>query len=292
MFPSTSHARSGERTICIIVEYDGTAYLGWQRQRGGPTIQERLEAAIEAVTSQRTVVHGSGRTDAGVHASGQVAHFRTRSRLPADVLQRAINAHLPLDIVVLAARDAPEGFHARFDACSKVYRYCIRNSAVRGALDRHIAWQVPWRLNVAAMTRAARLLLGRRDLRSFVAEGSSVRDTVRTIKRLDIRRSPPYILVTVEADGFLYKVVRTIVGTLVWVGSGKIDAEAFREILESGDRRRAGPTVPPKGLTLLSVAYPSASGSRRDRSGARRVRARRPDSAANSSASRTPRSLG
>src|SRR5262249_4067047 len=146
------------RTIRLVVEYDGTAYLGWQRQRNGPTIQQALEEAIAEVTGERTVVHGSGRTDTGVHARGQVAHFRTRSRLHADVLRRAVNANLPADVVVLSAEEDSPDFHARFGAVSKIYRYRIRNTEVRGALDRHVAWHVARTLDVAAMRRAARHL--------------------------------------------------------------------------------------------------------------------------------------
>jgi tRNA pseudouridine38-40 synthase len=255
--PASRSVPSRARVVRIVVEYEGTAYLGWQRQRHGPTIQQALEEAIERVTGETSVVHGSGRTDTGVHAAGQVAHFRTHSRLGPEVLRRAINANLPDDVVVLVAEEASADFHARFGAASKVYRYCIRNAEVRGALDRRVAWHVSRTLDVASMRRAAKCLIGRHDLRAFVAEGGAKRDTVRTIKSLDIRRKPPYIHVTIEADGFLYKVVRAIVGTLVWVGSGKLSPAEFRAVLESRDRRRAGPTAPPKGLTLSSVTYPS-----------------------------------
>ncbi len=277
------------RTIRLLVEYDGSAYVGWQRQKKGPTIQEMLERAIASVTGVRSVVHGSGRTDAGVHAAGQVAHFETRSVLAASVLKRAINAHLPRDIVVLEAEDAPGEFHARFLAESKTYRYRIRNVETRGALDRHMAWHIPRTLDVAAMRRAASCLVGRRDLRCFVAEGGRPRDAVRTVKSLDIRRSEPYILVTIEADGFLYKVVRAIVGTLVWVGSGKISVKEFREIVDSRDRRRAGPTAPSRGLCLLSVAYPCASRSPSRRPASNSFGERKSPPAAHRDATRTRR---
>ncbi|MBI1853686.1 MAG: tRNA pseudouridine(38-40) synthase TruA [Planctomycetes bacterium] len=253
------------RTIRLVIEYDGTEYVGWQRQLNGPTVQQRVEEAIRAVTGEAVVVHGSGRTDAGVHATGQVGHFRTTNGLPPDVFRRAINANLPDDVVVLRADEAPARFHSRFDAASKVYQYRIRNDDVRGALDRRVAWHVARRLDLASMRRAARVLIGRKDLRSFVAAGSSSSDAVRTIKSLDIRRTAPYILVTIQADGFLYKMVRTIVGTLVWVGSGKISPADFQAILDSRDRRRAGPTAPANGLTLSSVEYSDDFEIHRDR---------------------------
>ena len=212
------------RNIKLTLAYDGTAYAGWQFQAQERSVQEVLEAAIEKVTGAKTRVAGSGRTDAGVHALGQVAAFRTESRLPAEVLRRALNAHLPQDVAVLEAVEVDEGFHPIRDARRKRYRYVIRDGPVRDVFRRGTAWHCRFDLDADAMHRAAQALAGTHDFRSFETQGSKRRTTVRTVYDIQVRRGDGpdrhVICVEIEADGFLYNMVRCIVGTLVQVGRG------------------------------------------------------------------------
>lgn len=244
-----------ERNVKVVLEYDGTAYEGWQSQASGNTIQDALVRAIQAVTGEKATVYGAGRTDAGVHAAGQVANFRTRTAIPADRLPHALNAHLPDDISVLSAEDVPPEFHAQFSARGKTYRYAVVCRPTRPSLDRNrVYW---WRseLDVEAMRRAASYLVGEHDFRAFGSATSEIKNTVRRIHRLDIEFRRPYIEFWVSGNGFLYNMVRSLVGTLLLVGKGDLTAEAVEEILRSRDRRRAGPVVPAKGLTLVEVHY-------------------------------------
>ncbi len=249
------------RNIKLTVAYDGTAYAGWQFQEGRKTVQGVLENTIQEVTGQPTRVLGSGRTDAGVHALGQVAGFRTESRLPVEVLRRALNAHLPHDVAVLEAVEAPGDFHAIFHARRKRYRYVICDGPVRDVFRRRTAWYCRFDLDAPAMHRAAQALVGTHDFRSFQTQGSSRKTTVRTIYDIQVRRGEGpdrhVIAVEVEADGFLYNMVRTIVGSLVQVGRGNRSEAWVGEILAAADRRAAGPTAPARGLCLLRVEYES-----------------------------------
>jgi tRNA pseudouridine38-40 synthase len=257
------------RTLKLTIAYDGTAYAGWQLQPERPTVQGTLEQAVAKVTGQHVRILASGRTDAGVHALGQVVGFRTESALPLDVLQRAINANLPHDIAVLDAAEAPEGFHPICHAVRKRYRYTIHDGPVRDVFGRHFAWHYVYgRLNVAAMQRASVALLGTHDFSSFETSGAERKTSVRTVLDLSVERGDgpvaedrdksgcnDTIRIEVEADGFLYNMVRTIVGTLVEVGRGS-EAETWPgEVLAAKDRRVAGPTAPPQGLCLLRVVY-------------------------------------
>jgi tRNA pseudouridine38-40 synthase len=247
------------RSFRLILSYDGTAYVGWQVQAHGRTIQAELEAALLQVTGQRVRAAASGRTDAGVHAIGQAVSFCCDTRLSADVLRKALDANLPRDIVVREVREAPDGFHAIRDALRKRYRYVIQDGPIQDVFGRAYTWYVPQRLDVEAMQSAAQSLVGTHDFSSFEAAGSPRVSSVRTIYELTIeRRSGDFlerVIVEVEADGFLYNMVRNLVGSLVEVGSGRRQPPWIVAVLSGQDRKLAGMTAPPQGLFLVSVNY-------------------------------------
>jgi len=256
------------RTIKLTLAYDGTAYAGWQAQASQPSLQETLEQAICRITGEQLRVETSGRTDAGVHALAQVVSFDTQTHLSAEILQRALNAELPRDMAVIAAAEAPPGFHARRQALGKRYRYVIRDGQVADVFARHYAWQLFGRLDAGAMHRAAQALVGRHDFSSFETTGSPRVSSVRTVLAIDVARDDrdaDLMRVEVEADGFLYNMVRTIVGTLVEVGRGSKSEAWPAEVLAAADRRAAGQTAPAQGLILLWVRY--AQGQGEDQSG-------------------------
>jgi tRNA pseudouridine38-40 synthase len=254
------------RTLKLTIAYDGTAYAGWQLQPNAPTVQGTLENAVAKVTGQHVRILASGRTDAGVHALGQVVGFRTECMLPPDVLVRAVNANLPRDIAVLDAAEACEGFHPICHAVRKRYRYTIHDGPIRDVFRRHFAWHYVYgRLDADAMSRAAASLLGKHDFSSFETSGAERKTSVRTVFDVSVERgragdlpdfgSGDIVRIDVEADGFLYNMVRTIVGTLVEVGRGSQSEGWPGEVLAAKDRRVAGPTAPPQGLCLLRVEY-------------------------------------
>jgi tRNA pseudouridine38-40 synthase len=248
------------RCIKLTLAYDGTAYAGWQVQVGESTVQGTLETAIQKITGQASRLLASGRTDAGVHALGQVAAFRTQSLLPADVLQRALNAELPHDVAVLAVEEVPGSFHPIRDAHRKRYRYVIHDGPVRDVFRRNYCWQyVHGRLDAQAMQRATAPLLGRHDFSSFQTSGAPRRHSVRNVFDLSVRRGrgeeQDLLCLEIEADGFLYNMVRAIVGTLVEVGRGARGEDWPAQVLQAADRRAAGPTAPPQGLFLVCVTY-------------------------------------
>ncbi len=244
------------QNIKLLIEYDGTNYTGFQIQRQGEvSIQLRLEEAIEAVAGERPKLSAAGRTDAGVHALGQVVNFLTQSSIPLDRWPYALNTHLPPDIVVWGAEEVPPDFHARKSARSKVYRYTIYNAAFPSPLWRLVSYHWRDRLDEAAMNQAAAVFAGRHDFAGFRTTGSSARTTVRTVMGASVERDGHLVHFTVEADGFLYNMVRIMAGTLLEVGSGKVRPEEIPEILASKDRRRAGRTLPPQGLCLVKVRY-------------------------------------
>ena len=251
------------RTLKLTIAYDGTDYAGWQVQRPGkPTIQGTLQEAARNILQEPVHLIGSGRTDAGVHAYGQVAHLRTSDPLPCASLQRALNATVPRDIVVVGLEEAAPQFHARFHATSKRYRYRLVNGPVVVPFIRRYVHHVPSRLNVAVMRREAARLLGRHDFRSFQNAGRVVADTVRTLSAITIRRKAAELIIEMEADGFLQGMARAIVGTLLEIGRGRLSEGSIRRILLAKDRTAAGPTAPARGLSLLRVSY-----SRRRRRG-------------------------
>ena len=240
----------------LTVAYDGTRFCGWQRQDNGPTIQAALEDAFLPLLGVTPTVHGAGRTDAGVHALGQVASVEADTPHPAATIQRALNIRLDPDIRVLAVAEMPEGFHARFDAIGKTYRYRLVTAAVVSPFAHRYVWHVPQRLDVAAMQAAAHELLGRHDFSAFRSTGSEVADAARTLDRIDLRREGDELSVDVHGDGFLRHMVRAIVGTLVDVGAARRDPASMAALLASRDRAQAGDTAPAQGLTLVSVDYP------------------------------------
>lgn len=245
-----------QRNIMLTLEYDGTDWHGWQVQQNARTIQGELEQALAKITGEAIRLTGSSRTDAGVHALGQVCNFRTTSRIPLERIPFALNANLPASIVVRAAKAVPAEFHARFQASGKRYKYKIRNSHIPSALQRNFCWRVPGQLDLTAMQQAASFLQGRHDFKAFQAAGSPVTNTVRNLICLRVTRtSCTDLAICAIGDGFLYNMVRILVGTLVQVGLGKRLASDMPLILSQRDRLLAGPTAPPHGLYLEKVYY-------------------------------------
>ena len=243
----------------LVIAYDGTAYQGWQVQKIGTGVQEKIEAAFGKMFPGVKRIHSSSRTDTGVHALGMVAHVeipRSEFKMPVARLALALNAFLPDDIRVLSAVRVPEKFHARFDATGKQYRYFVWNHAAMNPLLQNRAWHFPMKLDSAKMRAAAKLFLGRHDFKSFAGTRSyEMESNVRTLTRCDIKKSGAQLTFIIEGDGFLYKMCRGIVGTLVQVGQGKIPLAKVENILASRDRRVAGMTAPAHGLVLWKVFY-------------------------------------
>ncbi|AOT71201.1 tRNA pseudouridine(38-40) synthase TruA [Geosporobacter ferrireducens] len=243
------------RNIKLLIEYDGTNFCGWQRQNNGRTIQEEIEKALEKVLKRPVKIHGSGRTDTGVHALGQVASFKANITVPMDKIPLALNSLLPEDISVKGASEVEEDFHARYSAKGKKYIYQIYNGPLRSPLLRNYAYFVAHPLDLNRMQEAAQYFLGSHDFKGFMASGSCVQDTVRTLYKLDVYFHENLIKIEVEGNGFLYNMVRIISGTLVEVGKEKILPTEMQKIIASGIRESAGPTAPAQGLYLAEVFY-------------------------------------
>jgi len=244
------------RNIKLLIEYDGTYYQGWQIQPEGPTIQGMLEEKLSRLTGGRIHVIGSGRTDSGVHALGQVAHFRTQSQMDIRTIQRALNSLLPPDIVIKKVEEVDEGFHARKNSKSKVYEYRILNRNLRSAFHRGYVWYIPQKLNLIEMKKATQGLIGEHDFSAFRTVGSPTRTAVRRVIRAEWKRGRDGLIrFEIEANGFLKQMVRSIIGTLVEIGKGRMKASDFRKIMNSKDRKKAGPTAPAQGLFLKEVKY-------------------------------------
>lgn len=260
------------RNIKLEIEYDGTGYCGWQVQNRPKTkdqrpktakksIQEAIEKTLQKILQEKIKLIASGRTDAGVHALAQVANFKTETKIPAWKLQRALNGNLTKDIAITKVEDVLPDFHSRFQAKSKTYRYTILNRNYPSALLKDKVYHFPYPLDVDLMRREARALLGKHDFKSFGASASSVKGTVRTIKKIAIKKStydsrePSLITIDIEADGFLYNMVRNIVGTLIEIGRGKLGKGSVKRVLALRGREFAGPLVPARGLCLLKVKY-------------------------------------
>ncbi|MBE3135556.1 MAG: tRNA pseudouridine(38-40) synthase TruA [Acidobacteria bacterium] len=283
--PIAAHGGREPRTLKLTLAYDGTDYVGWQRQAEGVSIQGLIEAALSAIEGRHVTVTGAGRTDAGVHALGQVASTVFMHDLDTTRLRRALNAMLPPEVRILAVEEAPAAFHARRGACAKTYRYCIASGEMVSPFERRYVWHVRQALNPDAMAAAARLLEGRHDFAGFQAAGSAIATTVRTVFSSTLRPAgdedqfwPPgaraagrdapsrlLLVYDVTGDGFLRHMVRTIVGTLVDIGSGRRDPHAIDTVLAARQRQAAGPTAPASGLCLVRVAFdPQALGLRVD----------------------------
>ena len=245
----------------LVIAYDGTAYEGWQVQKTGTGIQEKVETALAKLFPARPRLHSASRTDTGVHALGMVAHFEVPSagfKMPVRKLALAINAWLPKDIRVLSASRATEKFHARFDAAGKQYRYFVWNHPAMNPLLRHSAWHVTRPLNLKAMRAAAKLFVGRHDFKSFaVNRNYEMESTVRRLTHCEIKKSSMLITFVIEGDGFLYKMCRGIAGTIVQVGLGKFPPTEIKRMLAKKDRRVSGMTAPAHGLVLWKVFYKS-----------------------------------
>jgi tRNA pseudouridine38-40 synthase len=248
------------RTICLTLAYEGTRYSGWQVQPGRNTVQGMLAEAIRGVSGETILPQGSSRTDAGVHALGQIAAFTTSSDLEAAVWVRALNAKLPADVTVLEGREVPADFDPTRAAVRKQYRYRIHDAPWRPVLQRHLVWRWKSRLDVPAMQAAACMLVGEHDFTSFETTPSTRLSKVRTIHALEVSRhsgsddaADAEVWVEVDGNGFLYNMVRIIVGSLVMVGSGKRRPEWLREVLVARSRPVAGPTAPPEGLVLVAI---------------------------------------
>jgi tRNA pseudouridine38-40 synthase len=253
--PARTPAPADGRKLKIGIEYDGTDFSGWQRQIGRRTVQESIEHAIHELLGESVEVRGAGRTDAGVHAEGQVGSFFLESRIPDRGLLRALNSRLPSDIAVTAVETVPAAFDARFSARGKVYRYRIWNHSVRSAKHARTTWQCPRPLELGAMRAAAALLTGEHDFRGFRSSDCERHNTVRQIRRLEIQRQGALVEVEIEATAFLRNMVRILVGTLADVGRGYLDVATVTRVLETGDRTAGGVTAPPQGLTLARVIY-------------------------------------
>ncbi len=244
------------RRIRMIVEYDGTRYVGWQLQSNGVSIQQRLNEALGRVTGEEIRVHGSGRTDSGVHARAQVAHFDTAARMPADKFAVAANMFLPRDIRVLYSEETDGNFHARFSAKEKSYRYTVQTGPHARVLTRDTALHVHTPLDFIELRAAALEALGTHDFAAFMSTGGSVESTVRSILCSDWSQQGPYLYYDVTGTGFLYNMVRILAGTMLEIGSGKCASGTIAEALRSQKRSDAGPTAPAQGLCLMRVRYP------------------------------------
>lgn len=245
------------KRIKLIVAYDGTSYCGWQIQPNGLTIEEVLNRALFRLTGETIRVTGASRTDAGVHARGNVAVFDTASPIPADRFAYALNPLLPEDIVIVKSEEKDAGWHPRYQNCVKTYEYNILNREMPDPLRRRDTWHVSFPLDIGKMTEAAAYLTDEHDFKSFCSIHTGVKTTVRTVYELDIEKDGDILTIRISGNGFLYNMVRIIAGTLVEVGRGFYEPENVRDMLKAQDRERAGATAPPHGLVLADIAYMS-----------------------------------
>lgn len=243
------------RKIKLIIEYDGSSYNGWQFQKNAPSVQEALSRAIKKLTGEDILPDGAGRTDGGVHAYGQVASFYTASRIPAEKFTPALNTYLPEDISIVSSEEADDKFHARFSAKGKHYRYIIINRPQRSAIWAKRAWHIREKLDFDAMREAACLILGHHNFRAFCASGHNVKTFDRTVFHSEWRKDGDLYIYDIKGDGFLYNMVRIMVGTMADIGKGRLTPDIITEAIRSGDRNLLGVTAPPYGLYLMEVYY-------------------------------------
>ena len=243
------------RSLKLTIEYDGTGLSGWQRQKNGPTVQQHLEEALATLVGEPVAIVGASRTDAGVHARGQSAHFRSPTTIPAHGLRRGMNSKLPAGIAVVALAEVGAEFHARHSARGKHYRYQLLTRADRSPLARLTSWHRPHALDLASMRSAAAAMIGEHDFSAFRASGCGARTTTRRVTEISISEREQLVTIDVRGNAFLRNMVRIMVGTLVAVGEGRSEPGEISDIIASADRTRAGQTAPPQGLTLMSVAY-------------------------------------
>jgi tRNA pseudouridine38-40 synthase len=245
------------KNIKLIIEYDGTNYSGWQTQKNAISVQGKLEDAIKTITGENIQLVGSGRTDGGVHALGQVANFHTNSTIPNDKFSCILNNALPDDIKIIHSEEVGLDFHSRFDAISKRYRYIIYNGKMPSPIYRNLSYHFKYDLDIDKMIRASKYLVGTHNFACFKGRKSVVKSTIRTIYYVDIRRKGDFIEFVFEGNSFLRYMVRIIIGTLVKIGSGERDVSDMKKIIDSKNRNNAGPTAPPQGLFLEKVFYPN-----------------------------------
>lgn len=243
------------KNIKLVLEYDGSNYLGWQKQNNGNTIQQTVEKAIYKLTKEEVDLIGCSRTDSKVHAREYVCNFKTNSTVPPEKFREALNYYLPEDIVILKSQLVDENFHSRYDSIGKMYCYTIINSEVPSAIQRNFSYHFKKKLNITDMVEGSKLLIGNYDFAAFRNVGSSVKTTIRTIHDIKIEKDEEKIYIYISADGFLYNMARIIVGTLLEVGQGSKSVADVKKILESKDRKNAGKSAPPQGLALVKVYY-------------------------------------
>ncbi len=251
---------SQSRRVLLTVSYDGTKYAGWQRQLNALAVQQVIEEALQSLTGESMRVTGASRTDAGVHALGQRAHFDTSSTIPPDKFPFALNTRLPEDIRITSGYEAPPDFHARFDAIGKTYHYRVHNAPHASALWRDFCAHVPQKLDLDAMRESLLSLVGTHDFAAFEAAGGTAKTTVRTIESAELAQQGEMLTLTVKGNAFLYNMVRIIAGTMLDIGMGRLGKDAFKRALETRDRLSLGITAPAKGLELHEVRYPPALG--------------------------------
>ena len=243
------------RNIKLMIEYDGKEFNGWQKQPNKLNIQGEIERAIEAITGEKVELNASGRTDAGVHALGQVANFKTESKIPIEKIAIAINSQVKNSIRIVKAEEVESDFHSRYNCKEKTYRYIINNSNYGSSVYRNLEYHIPVKLDICKMKQAIKYFEGEHDFKGFKSSGTSSKSSVRNIYKAVLKEEGERIVIELTGNGFLYNMVRIIVGTLVDVGLGKIAAADIPEIIKSQDRTKAGKTLPPQGLYLLEVKY-------------------------------------
>jgi tRNA pseudouridine38-40 synthase len=244
-----------QRNIKLTIEYDGTNYCGWQIQKNAMSVQEVLTETITKITGHKITLYGASRTDSGVHGKGQIANFRTHSRMTPYQFIKALNSNLPNDIAIRAVKEVSKSFNSMYDAKSKDYRYTILNSPIPTALDRKFYYFVPYKISISRIKQSLKYLIGSHDFRAFATKSSSKENCIRKIYSIKITTKGDYIYIDIKGNGFLYNMVRTIVGTLLLIAQDKLKPEDMRKIIESQERKKAGPTAPAKGLCLLRVSY-------------------------------------
>lgn len=244
-----------KRNISLVVEYEGTNYHGWQCQPNGITVEETMRGAVEKILDHPVKLYSAGRTDAGVHAFGQVVNFVTEKDIGLTNIQRGLNSMLPPDVRVRGVQERDLSFHARYSAKSKVYIYSIHNAPCHSPFSVRYSWHVPYTIDSSTMNRAVRSIVGKHDFSSFKKKNEPYRSCERTVIKAGVKRRGPFVHIIMEADGFMRYMVRNITGTLVLLGSGKISLEEFGEIVKAKDRDYAGPTAPPQGLFLRKIKY-------------------------------------
>ncbi|MCH4106206.1 MAG: tRNA pseudouridine(38-40) synthase TruA [Pseudoramibacter sp.] len=243
------------KNIALVIAYRGGAFAGWQIQKNAQTVEGNLKKAIREVTGEDVVVYGAGRTDAGVHARGQRANFKTASAIPADRFAFALNAHLPEAVRVMQSFEVPMAFHSRYDAKGKCYTYRVYRGRIADPLMADYSWQYGYALDVDKIRKAARAVIGTHDFKSFQAAGSSAKTSVRRVDRIEVKESGPMLILHYYGNGFLYNMVRILTGTLLAIGSGKLPEDSMPAIIAAKSRKAAGVTAPAKGLELTRVYY-------------------------------------